>query len=252
MPAPYIRKTFTSNIKTTATISVAACGFYEMFINGKNVTKGYFAPYISNTDDYIYYDNYEIDIDEGENVLAFILGNGLQNNPSGYIWDLGGAKVTVLNSCFNTDGSECKVIYDPEIEYNEYNYENATSVSLLLNYEGFKYYHGADNYSYTQLRNLQDFKKLGGEDELKCDYFYANNHFHCDLSVEFIKHLNPAVVYIPANQALYSRSTYNYQYLKEFLNTDGIRLRDTFISHANGSVQVSVKNKDEWKYFTFK
>lgn len=64
---------------------------------------------------------------------------------------------------------------------------------------------------------------------------------------------NPVAVYIPANQTVYSRSTYNYNYLKGFVEVDfsGKRLQDTFISHANGSVQVLVKNKDDWRYSSF-
>lgn len=85
--APYIRKSFYCDVKTTAKVTVAACGFYELYINGKNCTKGYFAPYISNPEDYIYYDEYQLPLDKGENVLGMILGNGFQNNPGGYIWE---------------------------------------------------------------------------------------------------------------------------------------------------------------------
>ncbi len=85
--APYIRKSFNCDIKTVAKITVAACGFYELYVNGEIHTKGYLAPYISNSDDYIYYDEYDIPLDEGENVLGIILGNGFHNNPGGYIWE---------------------------------------------------------------------------------------------------------------------------------------------------------------------
>lgn len=85
--APYIRKSFTSDEKVNAKLIIAACGFYEIYINGKKHTKGFLAPYISNTDHYIYYDEYTVPIDKGENVIGVILGNGFQNNPGGYIWD---------------------------------------------------------------------------------------------------------------------------------------------------------------------
>lgn len=35
----------------------------------------------------MYYDEYEVALDAGENVIGVILGNGFQNNPGGYIWD---------------------------------------------------------------------------------------------------------------------------------------------------------------------
>lgn len=62
------------------------CGFYELFFNGERITRGFLSPYISNTDDLIYYDEYEITLRKGENVFGVLLGNGFQNNPGGYIW----------------------------------------------------------------------------------------------------------------------------------------------------------------------
>lgn len=87
VPAPLMRKTFFSDCETTAKITVSACGFYDIYFNSNQITKGFFAPYISNLDDYLYYDEYEVHISEGINVVAFILGNGFNNNPGGYIWD---------------------------------------------------------------------------------------------------------------------------------------------------------------------
>ena len=87
VPAPYIRKSFTVDTACTAKLTVACCGFYEVYLNGTRFTKGLLSPYISNPDHYIYCDEYDIQLDSGENVLAFMLGNGFQNNPAGYIWD---------------------------------------------------------------------------------------------------------------------------------------------------------------------
>lgn len=86
VPAPYFRKTFQGNGKTVK-INVAVCGFYEIWFNGEKITKGFLSPYISNTDDYIYCDEYEVPADAGENVIGILLGNGFQNNPGGHIWD---------------------------------------------------------------------------------------------------------------------------------------------------------------------
>ena len=87
VPAPYLRKSFTVDVACTATVTVAACGFYELYLNGTRRTKGVLAPYISNPDHFIYYDEYELPLDAGENVLGLLLGNGFQNNPGGYIWN---------------------------------------------------------------------------------------------------------------------------------------------------------------------
>lgn len=87
VPAPYIRKNFYCDSDTTAKLTVACCGFYELYINGEKKTKGFIAPYISNPNHYVYYDEYVVCLSKGENVLGFILGNGFQNNPGGYIWN---------------------------------------------------------------------------------------------------------------------------------------------------------------------
>lgn len=87
VPAPYIRKSFICDSNTVGKVKIAVCGFYKLFINGEEVTKGLLSPYISNTDDYVYFDEYTIPLEKGENVIGVMLGNGLQNNPGGYIWD---------------------------------------------------------------------------------------------------------------------------------------------------------------------
>lgn len=87
IPAPYLRKSFQAERDTEAQIVVAACGFYELYVNGLRYTKGFLAPYISNPEDYIYCDAYTVPLQKGENVIGLLLGNGFQNNPGGYIWD---------------------------------------------------------------------------------------------------------------------------------------------------------------------
>lgn len=89
VPAPYLRKSFSIFKPTKAEITICGLGFYELYINGKNITKGPLAPYISNTDDICYYDNYDISklLDEGENVIGILLGNGFRNPFGGFIWD---------------------------------------------------------------------------------------------------------------------------------------------------------------------
>ncbi len=89
VPAPIFRKKFTSSNTVKAEIIIGAAGFYRLFVNGNDVTKGELAPYISNPEDIVYYDRYDISdfISEGENVIAVLLGNGFQNNPGGAIWE---------------------------------------------------------------------------------------------------------------------------------------------------------------------
>lgn len=90
VPAPYFRRTFQVEQKLqTAKIQICGLGFYQLHINGINITKGHIAPYRSNHDHYLYYDEYSIGqyIREGNNVIAILLGNGMQNAWGSRVWD---------------------------------------------------------------------------------------------------------------------------------------------------------------------
>ncbi len=90
VPAPYLRKTVTLDKEITkAELSVCGLGFYRFWLNGMELTRGHLSPYISNSDDILDYDVYDLtdSILAGENVLGFQLGNGMQNGFGGYVWD---------------------------------------------------------------------------------------------------------------------------------------------------------------------
>ena len=82
IPAPYIRKGFTLKFKPEkATLRICTPGFYELYINGTNITKGFLAPYIANPDQLVCYDEYDISsrLVNGKNAIGIILGNGFAN-----------------------------------------------------------------------------------------------------------------------------------------------------------------------------
>ncbi len=79
VPAPLFRKSFILDKKADeAQIIICGLGFYELFVNGKKITKGHIAPYVSNTDHYTYFDKYDIAkyLNIGENVIGIMLGDG--------------------------------------------------------------------------------------------------------------------------------------------------------------------------------
>lgn len=85
--APYFRKAFSVDEATVAHLRIATGGFYRLWVNGVEYTKGFLSPYIANPDHFVCYDDYEIPLQSGQNAIGLLLGNGLQNNPGGYIWD---------------------------------------------------------------------------------------------------------------------------------------------------------------------
>lgn len=82
VPQPYFRRGF--EVKAglvSATLAIGALGWYEVHINGEDITVGAMASYRANPDHFVYFDRYDITdkLTEGKNVLASVLGNGIQN-----------------------------------------------------------------------------------------------------------------------------------------------------------------------------
>ncbi len=91
VPAPYLRKNFELPfVPERATVRVCGLGFYLLYVNGQEITKGYLAPYISNPDDYCYFDTYDLlpYLKKGRNAIGLLLGNGFMNSLGGYVWDV--------------------------------------------------------------------------------------------------------------------------------------------------------------------
>ena len=90
VPAPLFRRTFeVTQTPESASLTICGLGFYELYLNGERLTKGFLAPYISNPDDILYYDAYDLTgrLRPGKNTLGVWLGNGMLNCPGGEIWD---------------------------------------------------------------------------------------------------------------------------------------------------------------------
>ncbi len=95
--APAMRRSFTlDGLPDSAALTVCGLGFYELYVNGKHVTRGRLSPYITNPDRLLVYDAYDLlpYLTVGKNTLAFLLGNGMQNCFGGYVWDFHDARFT--------------------------------------------------------------------------------------------------------------------------------------------------------------
>ena len=80
--APIFRRTFDiADALISARLEIAVSGFYELYVNGENITSGLLAPYITNPDQLIYKDSYDVApyLKVGKNAVAVILGNGFAN-----------------------------------------------------------------------------------------------------------------------------------------------------------------------------
>ena len=87
--APLFRRVIECRDTRGAYIEISAMGFYRLFVNGKDITKGLLAPYISDPSHVLYYDTYSLEglLRSGKNTVCVLLGNGFKNNCGGQIWD---------------------------------------------------------------------------------------------------------------------------------------------------------------------
>ena len=121
IPAPFLRRGFNLPFQPKqASIKVCGLGFYQLFVNGREITKGYLAPYISNPDHYCYYDEYDLlpYLKKGKNAIGLILGNGMMNAVGGRIWDFDkapwrGAPCVALELNAGAGNQQVSIFADP-------------------------------------------------------------------------------------------------------------------------------------------
>jgi len=79
VPAPYLRKDFTVARKVNrATVYVTALGTYELRLDGKRVSKDFFAPGWTEFRKRVHYQTYDVtdQVEKGANTIGAILGDG--------------------------------------------------------------------------------------------------------------------------------------------------------------------------------
>lgn len=89
VPAPYLRTEIKTEPDCRYVLTVTGLGFYELYLNGENITKGLLAPYISNPNDIVYFDVYDVTdrlSSDGTSAIGLILGNGMRNPIGGRVW----------------------------------------------------------------------------------------------------------------------------------------------------------------------
>jgi beta-lactamase superfamily II metal-dependent hydrolase len=142
-------------------------------------------------------------------------------------FDAGGLKVTVLNAFEN--GEE----------------ENTRSLALRFEYRGFVYTHGGDNYAENQVRQLADFPP----ELLRSQVYHANHHFHGSLDVGFLRTLDPVLVLVSAEKAVYARGAYTTLFQQDvagYLHTVDSRFREALLTYDVGHIVLRITDADHW------
>ncbi|HWK04608.1 MAG TPA: family 78 glycoside hydrolase catalytic domain [Puia sp.] len=89
-PAPYFRKTFVLNKRIrSARAYIAVAGLYELYINGGKVGNHRLDPMYTRYDRRTLYVTYDVtaQLQEGNNALGVLLGNGWYNHQSTAVWN---------------------------------------------------------------------------------------------------------------------------------------------------------------------
>lgn len=88
--APYFRKTFRQSKKVrSARVYIASAGLYELSVNGRTVGTQLLDPMYTRFDKRILYVTHDVTklLQNGENAVGVILGNGWYNHQSTAVWD---------------------------------------------------------------------------------------------------------------------------------------------------------------------
>ncbi|MBN2610227.1 MAG: MBL fold metallo-hydrolase [Bacteroidales bacterium] len=152
--------------------------------------------------------------------------------PSGFSWVENGVSFKVLNS------------------YPDGNDENTRSLALKISYKDFVYIHSGDIYGINQQRIREQFP-----DDIRAHVYYANHHFHGSLDTGYLRAVNPDLVIVQAQEAIYARYAYMVNYKKEtvdYLNRHRPVKVETMPVIETGMVVLRINNADEWWYETYK
>ena len=93
-----------------------------------------------------------------------------------------------LNDTLDLDGVQTTILNSKEAGEDE----NLRSLALRMEYKGFVYLHGGDNYGQNQEKQLKIFP----HEKLRANLFHANHHFHGSVDVDFCRVVDPELVVV--------------------------------------------------------
>ena len=155
-----------------------------------------------------------------------------QTYPTGHIWHQDSLAFKVLNSYEN--GKD----------------ENRRSLTLRISYHDFVYLHDGDIYADNQARILSQFPN-----DIQANVYAANHHFHGSVNPEYIIAVNPDLVFIQAQEAIYARPAYMVKYRQKALEPlNKIRPSpvESLAALEVGAIVIRVKSTENWTYETYR
>ena len=142
---------------------------------------------------------------------------------------------------FEVDGVKVKVLNAFENGTDE----NTSSLALRFEYHGFVYIHGADNYAVNQIRQLAQFPP----EILRAHVYNGNHHLHGSVDAGFYRTVDPVLVLVSAEKAVYARGAYTTVFKRDvesYLKTANARFRETLVTYDVGHIVLRITDGDHW------
>jgi beta-lactamase superfamily II metal-dependent hydrolase len=187
--------------------------------------------------DYFFLTHYHSDHDGGDGgaaILSQFKVERYEDNrtlSAGQILELEGTRIQIRNA-FSGGGDE-----------------NAESLAFQLKYRDFVYVHDADIYGSSQSAIMS-----GYANDLRGHVLFGNHHFHGSSNADYLRAVDPFIVLVQAEQAIYARSAYMDLFRKqtvEWLRAQHKRFIEAVPAIEVGTVVIRVDDGENWSYETY-
>ncbi|HOZ22915.1 MAG TPA: T9SS type A sorting domain-containing protein [bacterium] len=187
--------------------------------------------------DYFFLTHYHGDHDGGDRgaaILSEFEVDRYEDNrtlAAGQILELEGARIQIRNAF--SGGSD----------------ENAESLAFQLKYRDFVYVHDADIYGSNQSAIMN-----GYANDLRGHVLFGNHHFHGSSNADYMRAVDPFIVLLQAEQAIYARSAWIDVFCKQtaaWLRAQHKRFIEAVPALEVGTVVIRADDGENWSYETY-
>jgi beta-lactamase superfamily II metal-dependent hydrolase len=165
---------------------------------------------------------------------------------SGREFEFEGTNVKILN----TFGDSCS---EDAIAVNSCDL-NANSLAFSMNYQDFTVQFQGDIYAHNQDRIMREY----GLGAITGQVLYGNHHWHGSINPEYVKNVDPSLIFVPASEVVYARGAFTQDAMEavNFLRRHGSRYKEMLMSFDIGHLIIRATSNDdgevEWTYETMK
>ena len=90
-------------------------------------------------------------------------------------------------------------------------------------------------------------------DDLQTTVFMSNHHFHGSVNVNYLRKLDPKLVLVQAQQAIYARSAYMQAFKEDtekYWRSNNSGYREALPTLEVGTVVLRIRGQNDWSFET--